>query len=164
MLLVFLIGVFFPKLEGRAPEAYPVSGSVPKQQKKPLSTPLSLIAGEEYIITIKGFSHSQKIFCKQNQSGELICSKMEGLKIDPNKTITIDLSSLSLKFGDVDSDNQVDTKDYSLVKTCRINNAKKGDDYYEEGCNWADGNFDGEVNSTDIDLLYKALIGNPEDK
>ncbi|GAG13821.1 unnamed protein product [marine sediment metagenome] len=39
-----------------------------------------------------------------------------------------------------------------------------GDEGYEEGCQWADGNFDSEVNSTDVDLLFKTLAGDTEDE
>ncbi|GAF96162.1 unnamed protein product, partial [marine sediment metagenome] len=98
----------------------------------------------------KGPSHRQLSFTNIN--------------IPESESWEINLTNRPLEFGDVNMSGIVDVYDHSFVKTCRESDSKRGDEDYEQGCQWADGNFDSEVNSTDVDLLFNTLAGDTEDE
>jgi len=137
----------------------------------------------DYVVKIKGSAHRKIVYCQQDQEVNYQCRRMEGIYLEPGQDYELDFSSADaqpLDFGDVYTedlsgnwvqDGQVNSFDFSFVKGCRDVNANiigsgtpEEADFYNDGCKWADGDFDGDVDSADIDLLYKTLSTRPDDE
>ena len=105
-----------------------------------------------YAIRLKGPSHRRFLW--------------SNITITANQTNNINLTNRTLEFGDVNSVDGVTVNDYSAEKACKVLNAQIGDNSYDnEGCIYADGNFDGVVDSMDMTMLLKVLSsGNTGDE
>ncbi|MFC1711835.1 hypothetical protein ACFLZ1_04605 [Patescibacteria group bacterium] len=130
-----------------------------------ISFEISDLPTGEYNLLVKGPSHRQIRFClAEGQSADYICSRDDVISINAGTAYTFDLTDRLLDFGDVDWDGGVKVTDYSIIKACLEVDARKGDDNYENGCNLSDGNFDGVVDNTDIDLLFLTLSSKTDDE
>lgn len=131
-----------------------------------VQAPFSLTSGE-YVVKVKGPVERRIVFCKEGQDQGHVCKRTEYFNIKDGEN-ALDLTGHPLDFGDINQDGAVGVTDYSFVKDCRIKNSvmasRGGDGSYEAGCNLADGNFDGVVDHTDVDLLYKTLSTKPDDE
>ncbi|MFC1711426.1 DUF5050 domain-containing protein [Patescibacteria group bacterium] len=118
-------------------------------------------------VLLKGPSHRQIRFClKEGQTKDYVCGRDEYMTIDFGENNILNLTGHALEFGDVDWDGSVGVADYSMVKACVENDARMGQDIYDndDGCWKSDGNLDGVVDNTDIVLLYNTLSSKPDDE
>ena len=131
--------------------------SWPLLVKNPEIYPQTPVEGK-YVLKIKGPSHKKIIFCQNGQTTGYQCQGGEGIHLKPGQEEVLDFSQESLTFGDVNADNKVNVNDWSAILSCRNANAKSGEALFDTGsCRYSDGNFDGEVNNFDLDLLYRTL-------
>lgn len=118
-------------------------------------------------ILLKGSSHRKIRFCKaEGQTREYVCRRNEYIDVKSFEDYLFDFTGHPLEFGDVDWDGSVGVQDYSFIISCKKADAKVGQEAYdiEDGCNLADGNFDGVVDSTDVVLILKTLSSYPDDE
>jgi len=139
--------------------------------KASLDFPLADLPSGNYNLLLKGPSHRQIRFCQNNQSADYSCLRSDLIAVTAGGSLLLDLAHDSqgewghvLEFGDVNWDGSVGVEDYSVVKACKAADARIGDDDYLNGCNLADGNFDGVVDNTDMDLLYLTISYKPDDE
>lgn len=126
------------------------------------------LASGDYLLKLKGPSHRRIVFCVNSQEADHICTRQESIAVTGAVENIFDFTARVLEFGDINRDKSVGVVDYSIIKACIQNNNKYNDDTAkfepDENCLYADGNFDGEVNSTDMDLLFKTLSTKPDDE
>ncbi len=118
----------------------------------------------QYNFLLKGPSHRQIKFCQQNQSKDHICTRVEAINITAGQNYNMTFSGHPLEFGDINWSGSAGVEDYSILIGCRDLDSRKGDISYTQGCFLADGNLDGVVDITDVDLFYLTISSKPDDE
>ncbi|MFC1711389.1 hypothetical protein ACFLZ1_02255 [Patescibacteria group bacterium] len=131
-----------------------------KSYEGSLTVSQDILPSGSYNLLIKGPSHRQTRFCKDGQLKEDACPRSEQIYFAVGETYSLDFTGYKLEFGDVNWDGTVGVQDYSIIKTCKEENATYPDSIYENGCKDSDGNFDGVVDNSDIDVFYQTNLCN----